>query len=36
MNGLEVGEGALIGLGSNVIRAVPRGARVAGNPARQI
>jgi sugar O-acyltransferase (sialic acid O-acetyltransferase NeuD family) len=33
---IEVGEGALVGLGSNVIRAVPPGARVAGNPARDL
>ena len=36
MNGLRVGDGALVGLGSNVIRDVPAGARVAGNPARPI
>jgi sugar O-acyltransferase (sialic acid O-acetyltransferase NeuD family) len=36
MNGLHVGSGALVGLGSNVIRDVPAGAKVAGNPARQI
>jgi hypothetical protein len=29
-------QGALVGLGSNVIRSVPAGARVAGNPARRI
>jgi len=31
-----IGENALVGLGSNVIRPVPPGARVAGNPARQL
>lgn len=36
MNGIRVGEGALVGLGSNVICDVPAGARVAGNPAKQI
>jgi acetyltransferase-like isoleucine patch superfamily enzyme len=36
MNGLAVGDGALVGMGSNVIRDVPAGARVAGNPARQL
>ena len=32
----EIGDNALVGLGSNVIRAVPPGARVAGNPAREL
>jgi sugar O-acyltransferase (sialic acid O-acetyltransferase NeuD family) len=36
MNGLHIGERALIGLGSNVIRNVPAGAKVAGNPAREV
>ncbi|MGZ8905428.1 MAG: acetyltransferase [Methylobacter sp.] len=36
MNGLRVGTGALVGLGSNVIRNVPADARVAGNPAHEI
>jgi sugar O-acyltransferase (sialic acid O-acetyltransferase NeuD family) len=36
MNGVSLGDGALIGLGSNVVRSVPAGARVAGNPAREI
>ena len=36
MNGLRLGDGALVGIGSNVIRDVPAGARVVGNPARQI
>lgn len=36
MNGLSIGHGALVGLGSNVIRDVPAGAKVAGNPARQL
>jgi sugar O-acyltransferase (sialic acid O-acetyltransferase NeuD family) len=36
MNGLHIGDGALIGLGSNVIRNVAAGARVAGNPAREL
>jgi sugar O-acyltransferase (sialic acid O-acetyltransferase NeuD family) len=33
-NGLSVGDEVMIGLGSNVIRDVPPGATVAGNPAR--
>lgn len=36
MNGLRVGDGALIGMGTTVIRDVPAGARVVGNPARQL
>ena len=36
MNGLRIGDGALVGLGSTVIRDVPAGARVVGNPARQL
>lgn len=36
MNGLHIGDGALVGLGSNVIRNVAAGARVAGNPAREL
>ena len=36
MNGLRVGCGALIGLGSNVIRDVAADARVVGNPAHEI
>jgi sugar O-acyltransferase (sialic acid O-acetyltransferase NeuD family) len=36
MNGVSLGDGALIGLGSNVVRSVLAGARVAGNPAREI
>ncbi len=36
MNGLSVGGGVLVGMGSTVIRDVPAGARVAGNPARQL
>jgi sugar O-acyltransferase (sialic acid O-acetyltransferase NeuD family) len=32
----RIGENALVGLGSNVIRPVPPGARVAGNPAREL
>jgi len=36
MNGVQVGEGALVGMGTNVIRNVPAGAKVVGNPARQI
>jgi sugar O-acyltransferase (sialic acid O-acetyltransferase NeuD family) len=36
MNGLRIGDGALVGLGSTVIRNVPAGARVAGNPAREL
>ena len=34
MNGLRIGAGSLIGLGSNVIRDVAPVARVVGNPAR--
>jgi acetyltransferase-like isoleucine patch superfamily enzyme len=36
MHGVHVEDGALVGLGSNVIRNVGAGATVAGNPARQI
>lgn len=36
MNNLHIGDRALVGLGSNVIRPVPNGAKVVGNPARQI
>ena len=36
MNGLTIGSGTLVGLGSNVIRSVPAGSRIAGNPARPI
>jgi sugar O-acyltransferase (sialic acid O-acetyltransferase NeuD family) len=36
MNGLTIGAGTLVGLGGNVIRNVPAGSRVAGNPARAI
>ncbi len=36
MNGVRIGEGALLGLGSTVLRDVPAGAKVVGNPARQI
>ncbi|HME69067.1 MAG TPA: acetyltransferase [Myxococcota bacterium] len=32
----EIGENALVGLGSNVIRPVPPGARVVGNPAKEL
>ena len=35
-NGVRVGDQALVGLASNVVRDVPAGARVAGNPARPI
>jgi acetyltransferase-like isoleucine patch superfamily enzyme len=35
-NGIKIGAGALVGLGSNVIRDVPAGSVVAGNPARVI
>jgi len=34
--GVEVGENALVGAGSVVVRDIPRGAVVAGNPARII
>jgi sugar O-acyltransferase (sialic acid O-acetyltransferase NeuD family) len=36
MNGVRVGDGALLGLGSVVIRDVPAGAKIVGNPGRQI
>lgn len=34
--GITVGDGAIIGAGAVVTKAVPAGARVAGNPAREI
>jgi acetyltransferase-like isoleucine patch superfamily enzyme len=36
INGITIGDRALLGLGSNVIREVPADARVAGNPARPL
>ena len=36
MNGLRIGSGALVGIGSNVIRNVAADARVVGNPAHEI
>ncbi|MDB5022119.1 MAG: acetyltransferase [Pedobacter sp.] len=36
INGIQVGDCSLIGLGSNVIRNVPANAKVAGNPAREL
>ena len=36
MNGVRVGDGAYIGMGTNVIDAVPDGAVVVGNPGRVI
>jgi serine acetyltransferase len=36
MHAISVGAGALIGIGSNVIRPVAPAARVAGNPARML
>jgi len=36
MNGLRVGSGALVGLGSNVISSIAADARVVGNPAHEI
>jgi len=33
---LRVGDGALIGMGTTVIRDVPAGARVVGTPARRL
>ncbi len=36
MNGLQVGDRSLIGLGSNVIRSCPVDSRLAGNPARSL
>lgn len=35
MPGVKIGERAFIGLGSSVIRDVPKGTRVFGNPARE-
>jgi acetyltransferase-like isoleucine patch superfamily enzyme len=35
-NGVAIGAGALVGLGSNVLRDVAPGATVAGNPARPL
>jgi acetyltransferase-like isoleucine patch superfamily enzyme len=32
--GCTIGDGALVGLGSNVIHSVAQGSTVAGNPAR--
>ena len=36
MNNLDLGAGTMLGLGSNLIRNVPPGTTVAGNPARPI
>jgi sugar O-acyltransferase (sialic acid O-acetyltransferase NeuD family) len=36
MNGLHIGDSALVGLGSTVLHNVPAGARVVGNPAREL
>jgi acetyltransferase-like isoleucine patch superfamily enzyme len=36
MNGVRVGDGVLVGMATNVIREVPSGAKVVGNPARQL
>jgi UDP-3-O-[3-hydroxymyristoyl] glucosamine N-acyltransferase len=36
MNGLRLGDEVLVGMGTTVIRNVPAGARVVGNPARQL
>ena len=36
MNGLRLGDEVLVGMGTTVIRDVPAGARVVGNPARQL
>lgn len=36
MDGRRIGAGSLVGLGSNVIRNVPAGVTVAGNPARRV
>ena len=35
-NGLSIGDGVMVGLASNLVRDVPPGATVAGNPARPI
>jgi sugar O-acyltransferase (sialic acid O-acetyltransferase NeuD family) len=35
-NGITIGDGALIGMAANVVRDVPPGAVMVGNPARQI
>lgn len=36
LGGVTIGDSAIVGAGAVVTRAVPAGARVAGNPARQI
>jgi len=36
LSGLRIGKGALVGLGSTVIRPVEADARHAGNPARRL
>jgi sugar O-acyltransferase (sialic acid O-acetyltransferase NeuD family) len=36
MNGVRVGDGVLVGMATNVIRDVPSGAKIVGNPARQL
>jgi acetyltransferase-like isoleucine patch superfamily enzyme len=36
MNGVDIGAGALIGIGSNVIRNVPADSTYIGNPARAL
>lgn len=35
-NGISIGDGALIGMAANVVKDVPAGAVMVGNPARQI
>jgi acetyltransferase-like isoleucine patch superfamily enzyme len=36
LGGVRVGAGAMVGAGALVAKAVPRGATVAGNPARRL
>ena len=36
INGISIGANTLIGMGTNVIMSLPKGSKVAGNPARQL
>ena len=36
MNGIDIGDRALVGIGSTVIRNVRADARVVGNPGREL